>query len=60
MINNKNKLFIAGHNGMVGRSLKRLLDKKNKFKILTVNRLQLDLRNKALVFDWFKKNKIKC
>ena len=57
MTSNKSKLFIAGHNGMVGRSLKRLLDKKRKFKILTENRKILDLRNKALVYDWFKKNK---
>ncbi|WP_440635233.1 GDP-L-fucose synthase family protein [Candidatus Pelagibacter sp. HIMB1746] len=57
MTSNKSKLFIAGHNGMVGRSLKRLFDKKRKFKILTENRKILDLRNKTLVYDWFKKNK---
>jgi len=41
----KSKIFLVGHNGLVGSALLRFL-KKNKFKnIITVNRKKLDLRN---------------
>ena len=50
-------LFIAGHNGMVGRSLVRFFSKKKKYTIIKVNKKKLDLRNKKLVFSWFKSNK---
>jgi GDP-L-fucose synthase len=53
----KEILFIAGHNGMVGRSLVRFFNKKKKYKILKVNKKKLDLRNKKLVYSWFKNNK---
>ena len=42
---------------MVGRSLIRLFNKKKNYKILKVNRKNLDLRNKKLVYSWFKYNK---
>ena len=52
----KEILFIAGHNGMVGRSLVRFFNKKKKYKIIKVNKKKLDLRNKKLVYSWFKSN----
>ena len=51
----KKKIFIAGHNGMVGSSILRKIQKE-KFKILTVSRKELDLTDKKKVFSWFKKN----
>ena len=43
MLRKNSKIFIAGHNGLVGSSILQLL-KKNKYnKILLRNRNQLDL-----------------
>ena len=54
----KSKIFLVGHNGLVGSALLRFL-KKNKFKnIITVNRKKLDLRNFEKVKKFFSNNKI--
>ena len=39
------KIFIAGHNGLVGSSIFNLLKKKGYKKLITVERRKLDLRN---------------
>ena len=52
----KKKVYIAGQEGMVGSSVRRLLIEK-KFKILNVSRKSLDLTNMSSVYLWFKKNK---
>jgi len=51
------KIFIAGHNGMVGSSILRFA-KKNKLanEIITVNRDKLDLTDKLKTFNFLKKN----
>ncbi len=55
---NKNlKIYVAGHNGLVGSAILRLLKKKGFKKILTKSRSQLDLTNQNKVFNFFKKNK---
>jgi GDP-L-fucose synthase len=54
MINKK--IYIAGQEGMVGSSLKRLLLKKN-FNVLNCSRKALDITNLSSVNTWFKKNK---
>ncbi len=51
-------VFIAGHNGLVGRSVLNLLKKKGFQKIITVERKKLDLRNFEQVEKFFKKKKI--
>ena len=51
------KIFIAGHNGMVGSALVRLL-KKQDAEIITANRTELNLLNQAEVQNFFKENKI--
>ena len=56
MIKNK-KIFLAGHNGLVGSAVLRLLKKKKFKKIFTVNRKKLDLRDQAKVQSFLKKNK---
>ena len=53
----KTKIWIAGHNGMVGSSLLRFFSKKKKYKILKVDKNKLNLLNQKKVFDWLKKNK---
>lgn len=47
------KIFIAGHNGMVGSSLVRALKGQ---KVLTVDRKTIDLTKKEEVFRWFSEN----
>lgn len=52
------KIFVAGHNGMVGSALVRLLKKKKNNKIITANRKKLDLTNQQQVQKFFFKKKI--
>lgn len=52
----KKKIWIAGHGGMVGSSLVRIF-KKSDYKILTIDRRKIDLRNQTKVNNWVKKNK---
>ncbi len=54
MINIKSKVFIAGHNGMLGSSIFRKLKKKGYRKIITIDRKKLDLRNQSAVEKFFK------
>jgi GDP-L-fucose synthase len=49
-------VFVAGHNGMVGRALVRRLAGED-VKLLTVDRSEVDLRDQAAVFDWFAKKR---
>ena len=52
------KIYIAGHNGLVGSSVFNLL-KKNGFKnLITVDRKKLDLRDFQKVDKYFKHKKI--
>ena len=50
------KVFVAGHNGMVGNALLRRLSKV-KCDILTVEKKHLDLKNYNEVNEWFSVNK---
>jgi len=49
-------VFVAGHRGMVGAAIVRRLA-SDGVTILTAGRAELDLRDQAAVFDWFKRNK---
>ncbi|MDA7470780.1 GDP-L-fucose synthase [Candidatus Pelagibacter ubique] len=53
-----NKIFIAGHNGMVGSAFYRELKNKGFKNLVTKNRMQLDLKNKESCEIFFKKNKL--
>lgn len=35
------KVWIAGHNGMVGSALFKIFSKKKKYKVLTVNKKKI-------------------
>ncbi len=52
------KIFIAGHNGLVGSAVFDLLKKKGFKNIVTIDRKKLDLRNFQKVKDYFKNKKI--
>jgi len=54
----KDKIFVAGHKGMVGSSILNLLKKKNKNNLITKSRSDLDLTKQGAVINFFKKNKI--
>ncbi len=53
----KEKIFIAGHKGMVGSSVLRLFIKNNKYKIFTVNKKKLNLLDQTQVYKYLKNNK---
>ena len=57
MINNNSKIYIAGHNGMVGSAINRLLVKKGFTNIVTKTSKQLDLRNQQTVNQFFELEK---
>ncbi len=52
-----NRIFIAGHGGMVGSAILRVLQGSNSNHILTASRSELDLLSQAQVNDWFAQNK---
>ena len=51
------KIFIAGHNGMVGSAVLNYFKNSNLHKIITINRKQLDLTNWKDTNTFLKKNK---
>ena len=59
-INKNNKIFIAGHKGMVGSALVKFLKKKNYNKIITINKKKLNLLNQQKTEKFLKKNKPDC
>ena len=52
------KIFVAGHRGLVGSSIVRLLQKEGFPNILTKSSSELDLRNSNSVATFFQENKI--
>jgi len=56
-INKKDKIFIAGHLGMVGSAIVRGLLKKGYNNLLTRTRKELDLLNQKAVFSFLKEEK---
>ena len=57
MINNHSKIFVAGHNGMLGSSVLRILKQKGYKNLITINKKKLDLRDQKSVKNFFKKKK---
>ena len=57
---NKQKIFVAGHKGMVGSSIIRALQKQghNSGEIITRTRQQLDLIEQSAVFDFFQQERL--
>ena len=57
MINKNSKIFVAGHNGLVGSAIVRKLKNKGYKKIITETKFKLDLTNQIKVFNFLKKKK---
>ena len=53
LINKTDKIFVAGHNGMVGKSVIRKLKENFYTNVLVENKDKLDLLNSEFVNKWF-------
>ncbi len=47
---NKKRIFVTGHNGMLGSAIFRLLEKKNYKNIIIADRKKLDLTSQKKCF----------
>ena len=56
-MNTEAKIFVAGHNGLVGSAIVKGLRKKGFNNLLLKNRSELDLLNPNSVTDFFQKEK---
>ena len=59
MVSKNAKIYVAGHNGLVGSAIVRRLKKKGYKNIVVATRKQLDLTNQSRVFNFLKKKKTK-
>ena len=57
LIKKNNRIFIAGHTGMVGSSVKRKLQQYGYNNLITPSRKELDLLDNKSVENWFRVNK---
>lgn len=56
-MNKSEKIYIAGHNGMVGSAILRKLKKEGFNNFVLRSSKDLDLRNQAAVSEFFRENK---
>ena len=56
-LSKNSKIFLAGHNGMVGSSILKVLKKKKYKNIITQKKNKLDLTNQKKTEDYLKKIK---
>ena len=57
MIKKNDKIFVAGHNGLIGSAIVKQLKSKGYKNIITIDKKKLDLINQNNVFKFLKKNK---
>ena len=57
MINIHSKIFLAGHKGMLGSSILRILKQKGYKNLITIDKKRLDLRDQKSVKKFLKKKK---
>ncbi|MCB9032516.1 MAG: GDP-L-fucose synthase [Chitinophagales bacterium] len=55
-MNKNDKIFVAGHNGMVGSAIVRKLQQEGYTNILTASSKELDLTNQQATSTWFEAN----
>ncbi len=53
----EDKIYIAGHRGMVGSAIKRQLEESGYSNLIYKTSAELDLRNQGAVADFFEKEK---
>ena len=52
------RVFVAGHRGMVGSAIARLLNADSDIELVTASRAELDLENQDAVNRFFSEQKI--
>jgi len=57
MISFNSKIYVAGHNGLVGSAILRELKRNGYTNILVADKKKLNLTNQAKVINFLKKNK---
>ena len=57
MINKNSKIYVAGHNGLIGSAILRKLKDKGYSNIIYRSKKQLDLKSQAKVLNFLKKQK---
>jgi GDP-L-fucose synthase len=57
-VNKSDNIFIAGHKGLVGNAVYKLLKKKGFKNLITIDRKKIDLRNSVVLDNFFKNRKI--
>jgi GDP-L-fucose synthase len=57
-MNKQSKIYIAGHTGMVGSAILRLLKKEGYINIVTKSSKDLNLIDQTAVFEFFRKSNI--
>ena len=57
MIKKHNKIFVAGHNGLIGSAIVKQLKLKGYKNIITIDKKKLNLLNQNDVFKFLKKKK---
>jgi len=58
-LDKKDKIYIAGHTGMVGSAILRALAKLGYTNLIVKSSTDLDLRNQTAVFDFYSENQPK-
>lgn len=58
MKNSQSRIFVAGHRGLVGSAIVRVLQQRGDAQIITRTRAELDLKNQAHVRAFFEEEKI--
>ena len=56
-MNKNSKIFVAGHNGMVGSAILRNLNIKGYTNTVTINKVKLNLLDQKKTFNFLNKNK---
>tara|TARA_B100000886_G_scaffold134243_1_gene90602 strand:+ start:3475 stop:4476 length:1002 start_codon:yes stop_codon:yes gene_type:complete len=54
LVTKADKIYVAGHNGMVGNAIVKNLKKNGFNNLLLVSREKLDLTNRKNVFEWIE------
>jgi GDP-L-fucose synthase len=57
MVSKNTKIYIAGHRGMVGSAVWRILESKGYSNLIGKTSAELDLRNQQAVLDFFRHEK---
>lgn len=57
LINQQDRIFVAGHRGMAGSAICRALVRSGYRNLITVDHSSLDLEDSSRVIDWFDANR---